>query len=1756
MKHLDNQSTQKNIISWSGVFFIVMIGVFISGSFHPVAAQNPGFYELQSVPTNRAYDWEYFSIASEHYLAVANAATDSKIYKWNGGNFVEFQSIPTAHPTAYPIDWKFFTIGSDHFLAMANTLDYSADSKIYKWNGSNFVDFQSIPSKGGHDWEFFTIDSNHYLALANIYDGSSALIDSKIYKWNGTNFAEFQSVSTSGAMEFEYFMIDSDHYLAVANHATSNSNRWTNSKIYKWNGSSFAEFQSFYTFAACDWEHFTIGTDHYLARASYRTDSEPNHKVICKWNGSSFVEVQSFSVTGAHDWEFFVIGNDYYLCLSMLYEDSKIYKWNGTSFAEFQSIPTGSSSRAVEDFTIDGDYYLAVANSDNDSVPDNDSKIFKFASCLLYIDAATGSDTTGDGSATNPFATIQHGINVASNGCTVVVQTGQQNIITGDVVVSDGITLMISPGATIRFADSDSNPSPLGDFSEKPELIIGNGGILIADGTSNLITFTSANISPAPGDWGQIKVNYASPQSLIKRCQIQYAKTGIKSIYTMMTISNNTISQNAEQGLNLNYSSGPANGNAITGNGTVGISIWDHSGQITNNTITGNGQYGIYMAGYNSDTTIHFNIITSNPVAIHNELRTDINATENDFGTDNPAVIDSLIYDFNDNSYRGLVAVNSTFNGRNVNIEHHVASDEIWSGVKIIDKHYWVEPGVKITIQDGTQVLFDEGFGIFVQNNSILDVQGTNADPVTFALNTGASYFGTIKFNKSDSSSQINASNIQFAKIGVSVFLSSPKLNNSTITSCQYNGIWVFNYSIPIFDGLRIINNGSDGIWLDTIANPTITNTEVSGNGGDGIKAGYYSSPTMNKVDLINNAGWGLNIDTLYEITSEIRINYSNICNNTAGGIRVDKKPSSVDARHNCWGTDNQADIEARIQDGNDTAGFGIVDFSNWVSCGQCVNYLYVDASFNGTETGTASAPYNTITEAIINAAPNATIRVAKGIYTEVLTITNISGLKIEGGWNNNIGTWSRDNPLNPNFTAIMAGNSSVTINMDNAPDTLIEGFTVIGTELGVNVENSTNVNLDRNIIHTYKYNADTEGTRYENSSGNITRNRFHIVNCNAAAYGISLKELAGNVRIENNIIYPQGNEYRVCIREIGTNATPAALLNNELYQETVIDSILYIDGNGQGNISDCTHLNDGTLNDIPDQGGNFCNSMVRYAGCTGSGSYVVVLPPPFDTDGDGMPDNWEIYYFGDLSRDGTGDFDGDGVTDLQEYINKTNPVSTFSVTFIAGSNGSITGNTSQMVDYGENCTAATAIPTTNYKFVNWTWSDGSSTANPLTYGPVTTGITITANFEAIPSYTVTFIAKPDGNGSISGITSQTVKEGKNCTAVTAVPAADYNFVNWTWPEGSSTSNPLTYGPVINNVTVTANFGSKSNICCNFSQPRNTNVWMDISGKIYNDSNQVIPDGDEIAVFVDDGNGGLLIVGYGLYGENLPGSYGVIHVYGDDTTTPEKDGAVTGDTLILKTCSNADCNECRHTLISGDNTWEPGVQKESDWKCEASYQRIPLHTGWNLFSFGVNKCYYVGTKPTCDMIEGIEYEQVGSISDILSSIDGQYSYIQGFDCTGAKSYNLSPFSDMKYMAAGYGYWIKINDDAVVDGNGLIYLELEGTPAASDNPIPLQEGWNLVGYLGNKVEYKGSEPAVHFPEDSVMCHIASDDIGDAFCSIDGEYSYVRGFDKTGAKSYNLSPWSDMKYVGPGYGYWIKAEDEIPNLLWDSICVNCE
>ncbi|MGJ8653633.1 MAG: carbohydrate-binding protein [Opitutaceae bacterium] len=168
---------------------------------------------------------------------------------------------------------------------------------------------------------------------------------------------------------------------------------------------------------------------------------------------------------------------------------------------------------------------------------------------------------------------------------------------------------------------------------------------------------------------------------------------------------------------------------------------------------------------------------------------------------------------------------------------------------------------------------------------------------------------------------------------------------------------------------------------------------------------------------------------------------------------------------------------------------------------------------------------------------------------------------------------------------------------------------------------------------------------------------------------------------------------------------------------------------------------------------------------------------------------------------------------------------STYTLTYNAGANGSISGTSPQVVNAGGNGSSVTAVADSGYSFVNW--SDGS-TANPRTDTNVTSDVTVTANFST-NSYTLTYTAGV--NGSISGTSPQTVAQGGNGTAVTAVADTGYSFVNWS---DGSTANPRTDTNVTSDVTVTATFAINS---------YTLTYTSDVNGSITGSSSQTVNHG-------------------------------------------------------------------------------------------------------------------------------------------------------------------------------------------------------------------------------------------------------------------------------------------------------------------------
>jgi len=140
--------------------------------------------------------------------------------------------------------------------------------------------------------------------------------------------------------------------------------------------------------------------------------------------------------------------------------------------------------------------------------------------------------------------------------------------------------------------------------------------------------------------------------------------------------------------------------------------------------------------------------------------------------------------------------------------------------------------------------------------------------------------------------------------------------------------------------------------------------------------------------------------------------------------------------------------------------------------------------------------------------------------------------------------------------------------------------------------------------------------------------------------------------------------------------------------------------------------------------------------------------------------------------------------------------INSYTATYTAGANGSVTGDLDQTVTHGSDAATVEAVPITGYHFVSW--SDGSTNASRT--DTVTGVLAVSASF-ARNTYTAAY--GTDGNGTITGDNSQDILYGDNAVEVVATPNIGYHFLSWS--DGYPT--PIrTDLAVADNIDVTVNF--------------------------------------------------------------------------------------------------------------------------------------------------------------------------------------------------------------------------------------------------------------------------------------------------------------------------------------------------------------
>jgi len=241
------------------------------------------FVFFQNIPTTGGTSINFFKLLSEPFLAVTNTdLNNSVIYKWKSNQFEKFQQIGTEQSRAFTS----FAINNETFIVFASYFcsqqGYSVRSPVLKWSGASFIKLQSLQTYGTWDVKPFRINDDTFLAFANLRNQSDNFnIESFIYKWDGSKFILFQSIPTRGARAWHPFAMCGQTFLGVANHRNGYN---THSVVYHASRVQIIAYQEILTQGAVDITSFEYKGHTYLVIANFLSDGNGNvSSTLYKW---------------------------------------------------------------------------------------------------------------------------------------------------------------------------------------------------------------------------------------------------------------------------------------------------------------------------------------------------------------------------------------------------------------------------------------------------------------------------------------------------------------------------------------------------------------------------------------------------------------------------------------------------------------------------------------------------------------------------------------------------------------------------------------------------------------------------------------------------------------------------------------------------------------------------------------------------------------------------------------------------------------------------------------------------------------------------------------------------------------------------------------------------------------------------------------------------------------------------------------------------------------------------------------------------------------------------------------------------------------------------------------------------------------------------------------------------------------------------------------------------------------------------------
>ncbi|MCD4790162.1 MAG: right-handed parallel beta-helix repeat-containing protein, partial [Bacteroidales bacterium] len=377
-----------------------------------------------------------------------------------------------------------------------------------------------------------------------------------------------------------------------------------------------------------------------------------------------------------------------------------------------------------------------------------------------------------------------------------------------DFKVLDGNTLTIEPGNTLKFA---------GNYQFEVQ------GTLIADGSTDQITFTSNQATPTPGYWNRFYFVNADAGCLMDNCLIQYGGYYTANVYiygdgSNVTIRNSEISYSGNSGIGVSANADPIIQNCtISDNLDYGISChFSYSTPFISDCILeNNGNYAMYVWAATVGRVTGSNTISGN----------------------NP----------------NAIFVHGTDIGTQTWINHGAPYVPGGADFKVLD-------GNTLTIEPGNTLKFAGNYQF--QVNGTLIAAGTVSDSITFTSNQASPAPGDwryLYFANPDGACILDYCNISYggsSSGNVRLYGNSGSVDfsNSTFSYSLHNGLHIQDYytSSPVIDNCIFENNTEYGVWMQSASSQTFTGCIIQNN-LDGVFNNVNSHNFTNHNEIINN---------------------------------------------------------------------------------------------------------------------------------------------------------------------------------------------------------------------------------------------------------------------------------------------------------------------------------------------------------------------------------------------------------------------------------------------------------------------------------------------------------------------------------------------------------------------------------------------------------------------------------------------------------------------------------------------------------------------------------------------------------------------------------------------------------------------------------------------------------------------------------------------------------------------------------------